>query len=326
MTAKPRVLLTNPIHPDIAPELSAHAEVILAPDTRAETLRSLIVEADGIIVRAMLPPDIFDQAPRLRAVVRHGVGLDMIPMEAANARRIPVANVPGSNTSAVVEYCVAAMLGLVRPLHRIDATLRQSGWGQARPLADTAVELSGMVCGIVGVGAIGSRLALAVSGLGMSVMGLTRRPGTLPAGVQAATKEALFTQSDVVVLCCPLTDETRGLASEAMIRSMKPGTLLINVSRGPVVDTAALLSALRDGHLGGAALDVHDVQPLPADSPVLHAPNLLLTPHVAGITDSSMRRMSQGAVVNLLALLRGEAAPNIVNPQVLSPAVVTTAS
>jgi D-3-phosphoglycerate dehydrogenase len=326
MTAKPRVLLTNPIHPDIAPALSAYAEVIVAPDVSADTLRKLIADVDGIIVRAMLPPDIFDHAPRLRAVVRHGVGLDMIPMDAANARRIPVANVPGSNTSAVVEYCLAAMLGLRRPLHRIDATLRQTGWGPSRPLADGAVELSGGVCGIVGVGAIGSRLAMAAAGLGMSVIGLTRRPETLPAGVQAATKEALFAQSDVLVLCCPLTDETRGLASEAMINSMKPGALLINVSRGPVVDTPALLNALRRGHLGGAALDVHDVQPLPAESAVFDAPNLLLTPHIAGITDSSMRRMSEGAVANLLALLRGEEAPNIVNPQVLSPASVTTSS
>ncbi|MVW80410.1 NAD(P)-dependent oxidoreductase [Bordetella sp. 02P26C-1] len=322
MTAKPRVLLTNPIHPDIAPELNAHAEVIVAPDVGADTLRKLIADVDAIIVRAMLPPDIFDHAPKLRAVVRHGVGLDMIPMDAANARRIPVANVPGSNTSAVVEYCVAAMFALLRPLPRIDASLRQAGWGQSRPLADGAAELSGKVCGIVGVGAIGSRLARAASGLGMSVMGLTRRPETLPADVQAATKQALFAQSDVVVLCCPLTDETRGLASEALINSMKPGALLVNVSRGPVVDTQALLSALRRGHLGGAALDVHDVQPLPPDSPVFDAPNLLLTPHIAGITDASMRRMSEGAVANLLALLRGDVAPNIVNPQVLSPSPV----
>lgn len=317
MTAKPRVLLTNPIHPDIQPKLAAQVDLIVAPDTSADTLRRYVTEVHGLVVRAQLPADIFDHAGDLRAVVRHGVGLDMIPMDAADQHRIPVANVPGSNTSAVVEYCLAAMLNLRRPLAAIDARLRHAGWSAARPLADHSAELEGMTCGIVGVGAIGTRLAQAAAGLGMSVLGLTRRPDSLPPGVRPATRQTLFANADIIVLCCPLTDETRGLANAAMINSMKPGALLINVSRGPVVETAALLDALRRGHLGGAALDVHDVQPLPADSPALAVPNLLLTPHIAGITDSSMRRMSEGAVANLLALLRGEPAPNIVNPHVL---------
>ena len=318
MTARPRVLLTNPIHPDIHPTLAAQAEVIVAPDTSANTLRRYVADVQGLIVRASLPADIFDHAPHLRAVVRHGVGLDMIPMEAANQHRIPVANVPGSNTSAVVEYCIAAMLTLRRPLAAIDRALRHDGWTKARPLADNTAELDGLVCGIVGVGAIGSRLAQAAAGLGMTVHGLTRRPESLPPGIQPATREALFARADIIVLCCPLTDATRGLVSAEMINLMKPGAILINVSRGPVVDTSALLNALCRGHVGGAALDVHDIQPLPPDSPVLNAPNLLLTPHIAGITDSSMRRMSQGAIDNLLALLQGERAPNIVNPHVLS--------
>lgn len=317
MTGKPRILLTNEIHPDIAPVLAAEAEVIIAPDTSPDTLRRYVGDVDGLMVRASLPADIFEHAPRLRAVVRHGVGLDMIPMEAANQHRIPVANVPGSNTSAVVEYCIAAMLTLRRPLASIDAALRQDGWAQARPRADHTAELDGMVCGIVGVGAIGSRLAQAAAGLGMTVLGLTRRPESLPAGVQAVSKEDLFQRADIIVLSCPLNEHTRGLASADLINSMKRGSVLINVARGPVVDTAALLAALRSGHLGGAALDVHDVQPLPPDSPVFDAPNLLLTPHIAGITDSSMRRMSVGAVNAMLALLRGERVPNIVNPEVL---------
>lgn len=318
MTAKPRVLLTNPIHPDIQPLLEAQAEVVIAPDTSAKTLRRCVADVQGLIVRAQLPADIFDYAPKLKAVVRHGVGLDMIPMDAANQRGIPVANVPGSNTSAVVEYCIAAMLSLRRPLTTIDTVLRSKGWDCARVLSNRTTELDGLVCGIVGVGAIGSRLAHAAAGLGMSVLGLTRRPESLPHGVQSATREALFANADVVLLCCPLTEQTRGLASAAMIDRMKPGALVINVSRGPVVDTNALLNALRRGHLGGAALDVHDVQPLPSDSDVFNTPNLLLTPHIAGITDSSMRRMSQGALANLFALLRGEQAPNIVNRHVLS--------
>lgn len=316
MTAKPIVLLTNPIHPDLHPELARHCELRLAPDTQPETLMRMVAEAEGLVVRAQLPPQIFDAAPRLRAVVRHGVGLDMIPVEAATARGIPVANLPGSNTMTVVEYCLAAMLQLRRGLATIDGRLRSDGWAVARPLADPGMELSGGTCGIVGVGAIGGRLAQVANALGMRVLGLTRRPESLPPGVEAADKQRLFAEADVVVLCCPLNDQTRGLVDAATLQQMKRDALLINVSRGPVIDTEAVLDALRGGRLGGAALDVHDRQPLTGQEAVFDAPNLLLTPHVAGITDTSMRSMSVGAIATLLALLKGERPANVVNPQV----------
>jgi D-3-phosphoglycerate dehydrogenase len=317
LTAKPTVLLTNPIHPELLPVLSAACEVVLAPDTTPATLKRLVAQADGLMVRAQLPPDVFDGAPRLRAVVRHGVGLDMIPVEAATAKGIPVANLPGSNTQAVVEYCLAAMLHLRRGLATIDRRLRSDGWAAARPLADAATELGGSTCGIVGVGAIGGRLAAALTaGFGMRVLGLTRRPGSLPPGVEAADKARLFAESDVVVLCCPLNEQTRGLVDAATLATMKRHAVLVNVSRGPVIDTAAVLQALRAGQIGGAAMDVHDKQPLTGQEPVFDAPNLLLTPHVAGITATSMRAMSVGGVDTMLALLRGERPANVVNPQV----------
>ena len=318
MSNKPTVLLTNPIHPDWQAELARHCAVVVAPDGSPATLARLIGAADGLIVRSQLTADIFDHAPRLRAVVRHGVGLDMIPVERASARAIPVANLPGSNTAAVVEYCIGAMLHLRRGLADIDARLRSSGWAAARPLADRGTELGASVCGIVGVGAVGERLSLAAAGLGMRVLGLTRRPERLPAHIEPATKQALFEQADVVVWCCPLNDQTRGLVDAATLARMKPGAILINVARGAVIDTAAVLAALRDGRLGGAALDVHERQPLRPDEPVFDAPNLLLTPHVAGITATSLVGMSRGAVQTMLALLRGERPGNVVNPEVFS--------
>jgi len=316
LTAKPKVLLTNPIHPDLLPVLQQHCEVVLAPDTTPATLARLVADVDGLVVRAQLSPDLFDHAPRLRAIVRHGVGLDMIPVEAATARGIPVANLPGSNTQAVAEYALAAMLHLRRGLAAIDTRMRSDGWAAARPLADRGTELGGSVCGIVGVGAIGRRVADIAHGLGMRVLGLTRRAEGLPAHVQAVDKQQLFTQADVVVLSCPLTEQTRGLVDAATVAAMKPTALLINMSRGPVMDTAAVIAALREGRLGGAAMDVHDKQPLTGQEPVFDAPNLLLTPHVAGITATSMRAMSEGAVATVLALLRGERPANVVNPQV----------
>lgn len=316
MNTKPKVLLTNPIHPQLQPVLEQHCEVVVAPDPSPATIARLLADAEGLVVRSQLAPDVFDHAPRLRAVVRHGVGLDMIPVAAATERGIPVANLPGSNTTAVVEYCLAAMLHLRRNLAGIDATLRSDGWAAARPLADRGIELGQGVCGIVGVGAIGSRVAAAASALGMRVLGLTRRPGSLPAPIEPADKQALFAQADVVVLCCPLNEQTRGLVDAATLATMKPDAILINVSRGPVIDTPAVLAALRQGRLGGAALDVHDRQPLARDEPVFDAPRLLLTPHVAGITATSLHGMSRGAVDTLLALLRGERPANVVNPEV----------
>jgi D-3-phosphoglycerate dehydrogenase / 2-oxoglutarate reductase len=313
---RPKVLLTDQIHPAVRPLLDAHCAVVVAPDAAPATIARLITDVDALIVRNKLAPDVFDHAPRLRVVVRHGVGLDLIPVPAATARGIPVANLPGSNTTAVAEYCLAAMLQLRRGLAGLDSRLRRDGWAAARPLADAGRELRGSVLGIVGVGAIGARVAEIGAALGMRVLGLTRRPDGLPAGITAADKATLFAEADVVVLSCPLNEATRGLLDAATLATMKPDAIVINVSRGPVIDTAALLAALRAGRLGGAALDVHDRQPLTADEAVFDAPNLLLTPHVAGVTATSLHAMSQGAVDTTLALLRGERPANVVNPEV----------
>ena len=316
MNAKPKVLLTNPIHPQLLPLLEAHCDVIVAPDTSPATIAHLITDVEGLIVRAQLAPGVFDNASHLRAVVRHGVGLDMIPVTAATARGIPVANLPGSNTAAVVEYCVAAMLHFRRGLALMDTRLRTESWAAARPLADQGTELRQSVCGIVGVGAVGAQLAGVAAGMGMRVIGLTRRPEAIPAHVEAVTKQALFEQADVVVLCCPLNAQTKGFVDAATVARMKPTAILINVSRGPVIDTAAVLAALKSGALGGAALDVHDQQPLTGQEPLFDCPNLLITPHVAGITATSLHGMSHGAVHTMIALLNGDRPVNVVNPEV----------
>lgn len=313
---KPRVLLTNPIQDDAQKLLSDHCHVIVAPDTSPAVLRELVIEAEGLIVRAQLPQDIFEQAPRLRAVVRHGVGLDMIPVDEATKRKIPVANVPGSNTAAVVEYCLAAMLHHFRHLSVIEDTLRSQGWSSARTLGNDGLELSGSTCGIVGVGRIGSSLARALTALGVRVIGLGPHPQKFPDFVSATDKETLFRTSDIVVLCCPLNDETRGLVGEAMLRLMRDRALLINVARGAVIDSTAVVSALRTGRLGGAVMDVYDRQPLTGTEPVFGAPKLLLTPHVAGITRQSMHRMSHESVTTMLRLLSGEVVDSVVNPSV----------
>ncbi|MDS1139083.1 NAD(P)-dependent oxidoreductase [Pusillimonas sp. SM2304] len=312
----PKVLLTNPMQEAEQARLAASAQVIVAPSTDADTLRALIADADVLVVRAKLPDDIFEHQTRLKGVVRHGVGLDMIPMPQATAHRIPVANVPGSNTASVVEYCLNAMFYLQRNMQSLALQDPVGDWAPARPRADGMVELSGQTLGIVGVGTIGGALAKAAMALGMNVIGLARRPESLPQGVAFADKQTLFSQADIVVLACPLTDETRNLADAQTLAMMKRNALLINVSRGPVVNTSALVAALQEGRLGGAALDVHDVQPIPPGLYPAGLDRLLLTPHVAGITQSSMARMSRGAADEVLRLLQGQRFVNLVNPEV----------
>lgn len=313
-----KVLLTNHILASEHARLAQYAEVIVAPDIRPDTLRKLVADADALIVRTKLPDDIFDHQTRLKGVVRHGVGLDMIPMAEAARHRIPVANIPGSNTASVVEYCVNAMFHFARNLESLVLDKPGRNWAETRVRADATEELHGKTLGIVGVGAIGSSLATVGAALGMRVLGLSRRPERLPAHVTAAAKKDLFEQSDFVVLACPLTDQTRGLVDVETLSVMKQKAILINVSRGPVVDTQALISALLARKLGGAILDVHDTQPIPEGLYPEGLEGLLLTPHVAGTTQTSMERMSAGSVDEVLRILRGERFVNLVNPEVLA--------
>lgn len=316
MSKKFKVLLTNPIHPEFNQALMEECDVVVAPDIKPETLKGLITDCDGLIVRCQLPQDIFDGAKQLKAVVRHGVGLDFIPVCAATKKRIPVANLPGSNTNAVVEYCLAAIFYFRRRLDLINSQLRIQGWAKARPQADSSTEIATTTLGIIGFGSIGGKLANAAMGLNMKTIALTRRPETLPSGVRSVTKAELFSQSDVIVICCPLNEETRGMVDQLSISMMKSNAILINIARGPVVDTQAIISALKAGKIAGAAMDVHDQQPLTGEEAIFDCPNLLLTPHIASITSSSMRGMSEGSVKTILAILKGIRPDNIVNPEV----------
>jgi D-3-phosphoglycerate dehydrogenase len=315
MPEQPVVLLTQPMHADGVALLAPHVRLITAPDTKPDTLRKWAAEADGIIVRAKLPDDIVDHAPRLKGMVRHGVGLDFIPVAAATARGVAVANLPGSNTNAVAEYVLSALMHLRRPLYRMDGLMRSDGWGAARATAESLTELGGSTLGILGVGTIGRRVAqIARAGFGMTILGTSRRKGSLPDGVEDVALADLFARSDAVVVCCTLTDETRGLVNRDLIGRMQPHAVLVNVSRGAVIDTPALIDALRQNRLAGAALDVFDIQPLPADDALFSCPNLLLTPHAAAITASSSRAMAVGAAEEMLRILRGETPRNLVNP------------
>ena len=315
--SRPKVLLTNPIAREGIHILEQAAEVVLAPDTRHETLLDYVRDADALLVRAYLPPNIFDVAQRLRGVVRYAVGLDMIPMDAATAKGIPVANVPGVNSEAVAEYVISGLLLLARRMHRMNHLLRTADWNSSRALGEQSSELMGRTIGIVGVGNIGGRLAeICHSGFRMRVLGHQRRLDALPQCVTGVDIDTLCREADYIALCCPLTEATRNLINATRIGLMKRGAGLVNVSRGPVVDELALAAALRENRLGGAVVDVYHEQPLRRDHPFLTLDNMVLTAHVGGNTRESNRRLSEVSSQEIVRLLNDEKPVNFVNPAV----------
>ncbi len=313
----PCVVLTDPLDSMSMEELSRGADVRLIAHTSAASIRDAVTDADAIIVRAPLPADIFDHSPFLVGVVRHGAGLDMIPVAAATAAGVMVANVPGANADTVAEYVIAQMLQLSRRLCHVDALLRGDGWRSARVFGEAGSDLGGQTLGLVGTGAIGAALAkVAGKGFGMTVLGYRRSEQPPPDPIRRASLDEVFARSDFLVLACPLTAETRGLVNAARLATMKRGSVLINVARGPIVDQQALVDSLARRHLGGAVLDVFEVQPLPLDSPLRGFDRVLLTPHLAGITVDSMRRIGRLAVSQALDLIAGRRPQHLVNPEV----------
>jgi D-3-phosphoglycerate dehydrogenase len=313
----PRILLTDPIDASGVELLRTRgAEVVLAPDGNAQTVKRLVRDADALIIRSKLPDDIFEAAPRLRAVTIHGTGTDLVPLAAANARGVPVANLPGENAQSVAEYCVMAMLMLARNIVAIASAIRTRPWDEARTLSEQAREISGLTVGIVGVGEIGRRVAaICRNGFGMTVLGNQRRLDRLPPEARATDLDTLVAQSDFVVLACPLTPETHHLFGAARLGAMKPSAWLINVGRGAVVEESALIDALHERRIAGAMLDVYEHYRILPGHPLFALNNVILTPHLAGSTRESRARASVRAADETLRMLAGERPRNLVNPE-----------
>lgn len=314
----PLIFSTHPLHADVTRKLLAIGPFRVAS---APTPAAILAESAGaeiVVVRAPVPAELIHREAGLRALIRHGAGLDMIPVEVATEAGVLVANVPGANAVTVAEHVIWTALALLRRFLAVDRDLRNVSWQAGRAHADSGRELSGRRLGILGMGNVGRALAgMARGGFGMDVSCHTRTPETVPDGVSAVTLEGLFAASDIVALCCPLTPQTRGIVSAAALSRMPAGALLINVSRGPVVDETALIFALREGRLGGAAVDVFDDQPLPRDHPFLDLPKVILTPHMAGITTESMLRMGLGVVAEAERVAAGGLPDRLVNPAAL---------
>ena len=311
------VFLTNPIHPEVQAELETVAHVLVARSTRDQDLIEGAEKASVIVVRHPLPSALFERAHQLVGVVRHGAGVDMIPIDAATQHHIAVANAPGANARTVAEFAVGQMVSLAHKSAAINARMRTQGWGKARALADEGFDLAGKRVGLVGVGAIGQAVAkMCHDGFGMQIMGYKPSGRSALEIIENVSLEQVFAESDFVVVACPLNEQTRGLVNRSLLGSMKPSAHLINIARGAVIDQEALVEILVSQKIAGAALDVFTTQPLPESSALYQLEHVLLSPHMAGITDDSLQAVGASVARQVKQLLRGQLPEHLVNRQV----------
>lgn len=264
---------------------------------RGDELLASLKDADALIVRnrTQVNAQLLAAAPRLKVVGRLGVGLDNIDLPACKARNVAVIPATGANALAVAEYVIATAMLLLRGAYLSTPAVAGGQWPRG-PLSNGR-EIGGKTLGIVGIGGIGQLTARLAQGLGMRVVASDPMVAASSAlwketGVTCRTLDELLAESDVVSLHVPLTADTRNLINAARLALMRPNAVLINSARGGIIDESALAAALRAKRLGGAALDVFDVEPLLAGSPLADCPNLILTPHIAGVTAESNTRVS----------------------------------
>jgi glyoxylate reductase len=302
-----RVFITRALPFDSIDRLRAAHEVEEWPGDmppEPDALRAGAADAEGLLslITDRVDAAVLDAAPKLRAIANMAVGTDNIDVEAAAARGIAVGNTPDVLTDATADLAFALLLALARRIVPGAAIVRAGEWRTWEPAGDLGADLVGHTLGIVGWGRIGQAVARRAGGFGMEVIHSSRSSGV--------PLEELLERSDFVSLHTPLTPETRHLIDAGALVLMKPTALLINTARGNVVDQDALREALHAGTIGGAALDVTDPEPLPADHPLLDAPNLLVVPHIGSATVRTRAKMAAMAVENLLAALDGRSMPH----------------
>lgn len=306
-----RLLALPPLPKDLLEVLVGDPRMeIVVPATREQAAaEALLTEVDLVLADWTQDFRVGDPGPRVAFVQVPRAGVDGIDLQACAARGVPVANCAGANAVSVAEWCLSATFALLRRTVEADAAVRRGEWPQT---SLGARELTGMRVGVVGMGAIGKQLAARYVALECDVVhwSRTRRDDAIVPWVEL---DELTATCDVVAVVIALGDETRGLWDALRFKAMKPGALLINGARGEVVDEAALLEALQGGQLAGAALDVFAVEPLPQDSALLGAPNLLLSPHMAGSSGEAAMRIIGQSKANLARVLDGLPVVDVVN-------------
>ena len=317
--ARLRVLVAESIAPEGIEALQARHDVDVRTGLAAEALREIVGGYDALIVRSQVAADaaLIAAAPRLQVIGRAGVGVDNVDLDAATRAGITVVNAPTGNTIAAAEHTIALLLALARRVPAADASIRRGEWTRG-PLQ--GVQLRGRTLGIIGLGKIGMAVAERARGLGMTLLGsdpyVTAEQAALR-GVELVSIDALLERSDAVTVHVPLTRATTALIDAKAITRMKPGAFVLNVARGGIVDEAALATALREGRLGGAGIDVFETEP-PTGSPLLEAPNTVLTPHLGASTAEAQIAVAEEIAEQVLDVLDGRPARYAVNAPLLS--------
>ncbi len=318
-----RILITDIAWPDLEIEKEVLAavdgEVMLAGDGTPEEIIALAPQADAILTCWKdVPAEALDIAPNCQMVSRYGIGLDNIPIGRATELGMLVTNVPDFCLEEVSDHVMALLLATARQLFPLARTPERSGWTRETPRP--IPRLKGQTLGLIGFGNIARALVPKALGFGLRVIAYTPRlrPQDAPQGVEVTNDlSEMLAASDYVSIHCPLTEETAHLINDAALAQMKSDALLINTSRGGVIDEEALTRALREGRIGGAALDVTDPEPPSADNPLLTLENVIVTPHAAFYSVAATAELARKAAENVVTVLRGEVPKTVVNAEVL---------
>lgn len=322
---KKHVVLYKKLSAPLLQRLEAEARVTFIDEPRRDDLRRLrdaLPGADGLLGASLrLDPALLDLAPRLRAIASVSVGVDNYDLEALTQRGILLSNTPDVLTETTADTGFALLLASARRVVELATMVKAGQWTQTVGPAQFGTDVHGKTLGIVGMGRIGEALAQRGHfGFGMPIIYHSHSPKPLVDqrfGARQRSLDALLGEADFVCLTLPLTTQTQGLIGARELGLMKPSAILINISRGKVVDEAALIDALQRGALRGAGLDVFEREPVATDSPLLGLDNVVATPHIGSATEETREAMAACAVDNLLAALRGERPANLVNPQAL---------
>ena len=308
-SAKPAIVVTAA---DLAPEALALLQdfrLVFAGKTPSEDAIAALCRKHNpvaIIVRySKVGAAAMDAAPGLRVISKHGSGTDTIDKAAAALRGIEVVAAVGVNAAAVAEQALALLLACAKSVVALDARMRAGHWDKS---THKSVELDGKTIGLVGLGAIGQRMAAMAHGMNLRVIGHDPYARNLPAYVEPVPLETIWRDSDAISLHCPLTEENRGMVNAATLAQCRPGVILVNTARGGLVDEAALLAAVRSGQVMAAGLDSFAVEPMAAGHPFQQEPRVILSPHIGGVTGAAYVNMGVAAARNVLdALARADA-------------------
>ena len=317
-----KILISDPIDPEGVELLKAQAEVDVMKGLNPQELIGILGEYDALVVRSetKVTSEVIEAGKRLQVIGRAGIGVDNIDVDAATSGGIAVVNAPTGNTVAAAEHTLALMLALARNLPQAHQSLKHGHWDRS---AFMGIQVRNKTLGIVGLGRVGSEVARRAQGWDMHLMAhdpFVTSDYARILGVELATLDQLLAQADFVTIHTPLTESTHHLIAERELAIMKPGARLINVARGELIDEEALLSALDEGKLAGAALDVFSQEPA-GENPLVRHAKVVVTPHLGASTQEAQREVAIEVAEQVICVLRGEPARNTVNAPFLPPEV-----